>query len=203
MNIFNIENTMQFETISSETKTIIENKIKAFEIKLLTYIDIYNIKFTKMYETETNTDTDNNETQYENLENNIKCNITFNYDKDDNDNPIINYTTIKLERIGNLEKIYNNFTNIKKSLNKKLIYRIHKLNILLIIEICKYIMENKGYTLNFINYRYELYNVIGVYNTYVIQQTNKNIYNSNYYLNFIGSCIMFIFIKDKLFIHYY
>ena len=67
-------------------------------------------------------------------------------------------------------------------------------------------MVAKGRYFDFHLYSYELYNVVGiikdvdtVVNTiYVIQQKNQNL---NY--NFTGSCIMLIFIKDKMFIHYY
>ena len=59
-------------------------------------------------------------------------------------------------------------------------------------------MNIKGKYFDFNLYSYELFNVIGVNNINVIQQKNKNL---NY--NFTGSCIMLIFIRDKLFIHYY
>ena len=71
------------------------NKLKALEIKILTYIDIYNLKYTEN-DTNTNTNTDTNNT------NMITC------------------TSIKLEKIGNIENLYNNFTNNTKLLNKQL-----------------------------------------------------------------------------------
>lgn len=161
----------------------IDNKLKALEIKIMTYIDIYNIKYTKIYE---DNDLDGGDEDKNNAE------------KNGDNKPIIKYTTIKLERIGNVERLYKNFNNKNKIINKHLRYIIHKINILLIIETLQYIMNIKGKYFDFNLYSYELFNVIGVNNINVIQQKNKNL---NY--NFTGSCIMLIFIRDKLFIHYY
>jgi hypothetical protein len=168
-------------------KLYIDNKLKALENKLLTYIDIYNITYTKIYE-DSNDDCDD--------------------DDPNTNNPIITYTTIKLERIGNIEKLYTNFTNNKKNLNKQLSYSVHKINILVILDTLHYIMISKKRAFDFHLYSYELFNVIGIVksidtdvhnnNIYVIQQKNQNL---NY--NFTGSCIMLIFIRDKMFIHYY
>jgi hypothetical protein len=141
-----------------------DTKIKLFENKLSTYIDIYNIKYN------------NNES---------------------NEN-IIKYNNIKLERIGNFETIYKNFNNDNKKIADKLSYSIHKQNILLILDKIQYIMSNKDYTFNFIIYNYELYIVNGIDNMYVIKQKNKNVI-----YKFEDSCIMLIFIRDKLFMHYY
>jgi len=153
------------------------NKLKALEIKILTYIDIYNLKYTEN-DTNTNTNTDTNNT------NMITC------------------TSIKLEKIGNIERLYQNFNNHTKKLNKQLRYSIHKLNILVILDTLQYIINTKNLYFNFNLYSYKLYNVIGldkdVQDIYVIQKKYKN---SNY--NFTGSCIMLIFIRDKLFLHYY
>ena len=44
-----------------DTLLCIENKVKALEIKITTYIDIYNVKYTKLYDNikdDSNTDTD-------------------------------------------------------------------------------------------------------------------------------------------------
>jgi len=161
-----------------DTLLCIENKIKALEIKITTYIDIYNVKYTKLYDDikdDSNTDTNT-----------------------DTDNPIIKYTSIKLERIGNIERLYQNFNNNTKCLNKDLRYSIHKTNILTIINTLHYIMNKKEKYFDFTLYSYELYNVIGVNSVHIIQKKNKNL---NY--NFTGSCIMLIFIRDKMFIHYY
>ena len=167
-----------------DTLLCIENKIKALEIKITTYIDIYNVKYTKLYDNikdDSNTDTDTDT------------------DTDTNTkNPIIKYTSIKLERIGNIERLYKNFNNNTKCLNKELRYSIHKTNILVILDTLHYIMNRKDRYFDFTLYSYELYNVIGVDNIHVIQKKNKNL---NY--NFTGSCIMLIFIRDKMFIHYY
>jgi hypothetical protein len=161
-----------------DTLLCIENKKKALEIKITTYIDIYNVKYTKLYDTikdDSNTDTDSN-----------------------TNNPIIKYTSINLERIGNIERLYKNFNNTTKYLNKELRYSIHKTHILIILDTLHYIMNRKDRYFDFNLYSYELYNVIGVDNVHVIQKKNKNL---NY--NFTGSCIMLIFIRDKMFIHYY
>ena len=169
----------------SYKKLYIDTKLKALEIKLLTYIDIYNITYTKLYKDSDDTNPNINK-------------------------PIIKYTTINLERIGNIEKLYTNFTNHKKTLNKQLSYSIHKINILVILDTLHYIMIAKRKSFDFHLYSYELFNVLGIVksvdkgvhndndNIYVIQQKNQNL---NY--NFTGSCIMLIFIRDKMFIHYY
>ena len=149
-----------------------DNKLKALEIKILTYIDIYNLKYS---------------------------------DENENENDkshLINCTGIKLEKIGNIENLYNNFTNNTKLLNKQLRYSIHKINILVILDTLQYIMNTNAIYFNFNLYSYKLFNVIGldkdVNNIYVIQKKNKI---CNY--NLTGSCIMLIFIRDKLFLHYY
>ena len=157
------------------------NKLKALEIKILTYIDIYNLKYT---DNDTNTNTDTNT------------------DTDTNTSNMITCTSIKLEKIGNIERLYQNFNNHTKKLNKQLRYSIHKINILVILDTLQYIINTKNLYFNFNLYSYKLYNVIGldkdVQDIYVIQKKNKN-----YNLDFTGSSIMLIFIRDKLFLHYY
>ena len=168
-----------YKTLYSDTK------LKALENKIVTYIDIYNITYTNIFQ-----DSDD--------EGNGNMNS-------DTTNPIINYTTVKLERIGNVERLYKNFTNTKKLLHKQLSYSLHKITILVIINTLHYIMIAKGKPFNFDLYNYELYNVIGVDTIYVIQQKNKN-KNLNYNENnkyTTESCVMLIFIRDKMFIHYY
>ena len=170
---------------------LVEN-IKAFEHKLTTYIDVYNITYT-----------DNNNTNTDEKNINDKFYLydeVYEVDEVDEitDNTIIHYTTIKLERIGNIERLYQNFNNNTKCLNKELRYSIHKTNILVILDTLHYIMNTKDRYFDFTLYSYELYNVIGVDNIHIIQKKNKNL---NY--NFTGSCIMLIFIRDKMFIHYY
>ena len=165
-----------------DIKLCIENKIKALEIKITTYIDIYNVKYTTLYD-----DNNNNDDTDDTDDTDTKTN-----------NPIIKYTSIKLERIGNIEKLYKNFNNTNKCLNKELRYSIHKTHILVILDTLHYIMNKKDKYFDFNLYSYELYTIIGVEYIYMIQQKNQNL---NY--NFTGSCIMFIFIRDKMFIHYY
>jgi hypothetical protein len=144
-----------------------DNKLKALELKLLIYIDIYNLKYT-----------------------------------DNDKSNMITCTSIKLENIGNIERLYQNFNNHTKKLNNQLRYSIHKLNILVILDTLQYIINTKELYFNFNLYTYKLYNVIGldkdIQDIYVIQKKNKN---SNY--NFTGSSIMLIFIRDKMFVHYY
>ena len=163
----------------------IDNKVKAFEIKILTYIDIYNIKYIKI-----NEDSDARDS--------VASDSSVARADSDDSKPIIKYSTIKLERIGNVEILYNNFNNKNKIIAKQLSYSIHKINMLVILDTLHYIMNTKERDFDFNIYNYELYNVIGIDNIYVIQQKNKNL---NY--NFTGSCIMLIFIRDKMFIHYY
>ena len=151
-----------------------DTKINLFEKKLSTYIDIYNIKYTNISE-----NGESNES-------------TVSTDK------IIKYNNIKLERIGNIETIYKKFYNVNKNLAQKLSYSIHKKNTLIVIDNLKYIINSKGYNFNFISYNYELFKVIDIDNMYVIQQKNKNLI-----YKFDSSCIMLIFIRDKLYIHYY
>jgi hypothetical protein len=162
-----------------------DKKLKALEIKILTYIDIYNLKYTEN-DTNTNTNTDTDTDTDTNTDN----------------TKMITCTSIKLEKIGNIERLYQNFNNHTKKLNKQLRYSIHKINILVILDTLQYIINTKNLYFNFNLYSYKLYNVIGldkdVKNIYVIQKKNKN---SNY--NFTGSCIMLIFIRDKMFVHYY
>ena len=138
-----------------DTLLCIENKVKALEIKITTYIDIYNVKYTTLYD---NDDNDNS-------------NVDSNTDTDSNTkNPIIKYTSIKLERIGNIERLYKNFNNTTKCLNKELRYSIHKTNILVILDTLHYIMNTKDRYFDFTLYSYELYIVIGVDNIHVIQK---------------------------------
>jgi hypothetical protein len=106
--------------------------------------------------------------------------------------------SIKLERIGNIEIITKNFNNTNKKIAKQLRYTIHKLNILLILETCNYILKYKGVCFDFIHFNYELYNVINMNHMYIIHKKRKGLI-----YKFEGPCIIYILIKDKVFIHYY
>jgi hypothetical protein len=155
------------DTISNLNTSVdlfLDYKIKLFEIKLLTYIDIYNIKYT---------------------------NETINIFENNN---------IKLERIGNIEIIHKNFNNTNKKIAKQLRYSIYKFKILLILEKCNYILNYKGVSFDFVNFNYELYNVIGIDkdSIYIIHKKKKELI-----YNFEGPCIIYIFIKDKIFTHHY
>jgi len=173
---------------------LVEN-IKAFEHKLTTYIDVYNITYT-----------DNNNTNTDEKNINDKFYLydeVYEVDEVDEvdeitDNTIIHYTTIKLEKIGNIELLYNNFSNLNKNLAKQLGYSIHQLNFWILFEKLDYILYKKHYIFNFKNYHYELYNVIGVEDIYVITKNLKGIITY-----FEKPCIIFIFIRNKLFIHNY
>jgi hypothetical protein len=166
----------------------LNENIKAFENKLTTYIDVYNITYTNNTNTNTNTDKTNINDKF------------YLYDDADeaDDATIIHYTTIKLEKIGNLELLYNNFSNINKELAKQLGYSIHQDNFWILFEKLDYILYKKHYIFNFKTYHYELYNVIGVDDMYVIKKNVKGIIK-----HFEKPCIIFIFIRDRLFIHNY
>ena len=169
----------------------LKDKIKQFELKLLTYIDIYNITYTNIYENSSDNSSDNG---------------SENYNYDDTDNNIIKYYNIKLEKIGNIAAIYSNFSNITKYLENKLVYSIHKLNFMNLLSTLQFILQQKGHYLHFINYNYELFKVIGISidNMYIIQQKEKYRKGiNNLDINFEKYCKIFIFIKDKLFIYNY
>jgi hypothetical protein len=183
----------------------LKNKIKLFEIKLLSYIDIYNITYTTIYKTNDsgrNSDDESNESSesHESHESNLNQSLqSMNYS-------IIQYYNIKLEKIGNIEVIYRNFNNINKHLAKQLLYSIHQLNFTDLFFTLQSILNKKGHYLYFINYTYELFKVIGISsdNMYVIQQKEKSKKGENdLELNFEESCRMFIIIRDKLFTYTY
>ena len=184
----NMNMNMNMNITNLKVKDInIQNKIKAFEIKLSTYIDIYNITYASfMNYINDNDDNDND-----------------NDDDNDDDYEIINdkiikYNNIKLEKIGNIEIIYRNFHNTNKHIAKQLHYSIYQLNFIILFDKFQYILNEKGYTFNFINYSYNLYNVIGIDNMYIIHTNSKG-----NFLHFEDPCIIFIFIRDKLFLYNY
>ena len=152
----------------------LNDKIKIFENKLSTYIDIYYKKHDVAFE----------KREYEGLQ----------------PSPSLSPSP-SLERIGNIEILYKNFTNNNKKISKNLRYSIYKLDILLIIESCNYILHTQGIYFDFINYNYDLYNVnndVGIKNIYIIHKKIKGLI-----FKFEGPCIIYILIRDKLFIHYY
>jgi hypothetical protein len=160
----------------------LDDKIKHFEKKLSTYIDIYNKKQYHLQSQDQSQDQD------------IENTIHKNYDQDH----YFTHPSPSLERIGNIEILYKNFNNNNKKISKKLRYTIYKLDILLIIETCQYILNSHYIFFDFINYNYDLYNVIEIDNMYIIHQKLKGLI-----FKFEGPCIIYILIKDKLFIHYY
>jgi hypothetical protein len=202
----------------------IEKKIKELQYKLLTYIDLYNIKYTDIYETDEDEDNDkyvylekyNNEMNNKiNNEMNNKINNKMNNqtnliqttdNKINNINskqnikyePHIKYCNILLEKIGNINILYKNYNNVNKKIANYLIFSIRKNHICNLLEHLYYLLDLKGYQFNFINYDYELYNINGVDNMYLIQKKLKGLT-----INFMKPCVLFIFIRDKLFIHNY
>ena len=194
----------------------LDNKITKFEEKLSTYIDIYNIKYGQEEDQEKDFLNSANKTAFqksrtktafqkipdktEDLENPDKTEDLENPEHTHITDNLIRYEGLnpKLERIGNIEILYKNFINTNKKIVKHLRYLIYKLDILLIIETCHCILNNKGFVFDFINYNYDLYNVIGCKNIYVIHQKLKYLQ-----LKFEVPCIIYILIRDKLFIHYY
>lgn len=158
----------------------LDNKIKNFELKLLTYIHIYNVKYNKQRQDQQRQDQQDQQSQ----------------DQQSQDQ-IINQDKIKLEKIGNIEIIDKNINNEKK-ISKHLRYLIHKKNINSIIELLYIILTKNGYDFDFINYNYELYNVIGVNNIYIIDQKFKSLM-----YKFESCCKIFIFIRGQFFVHYY
>ena len=178
----------------------LKNKIKLFEIKLLTYIDIYNITYTTIYKYDiycNSSDSDDENDGKSKCKNKPKLEI---------DNNIIKYYNIKLEKIGNIEVISRNFNNITKHLAKQLLYSIYQINFTNLFHTLQSILNKKGHYLDFINYTYELFKVIGISidNMYVIQQKEKSKKGINELeINFAKYCRMFIIIRDKLFIYNY
>jgi hypothetical protein len=112
--------------------------------------------------------------------------------------PHIKYCNILLEKIGNINLLYKNYNNVNKKIANYLIFSIRKNHICNLLEHLYYLLDLKGYQFDFINYDYELYNINGVDNMYLIQKKLKGLT-----LNFMKSCVIFIFIRDKLFIHNY
>ena len=207
----NINMHPKFNNLTDNSISL-KNKIKVFEIKLLSYIDIYNITYTYDDNDDNNDNRDINESIDSNDESggNGESNVyklssltqslqSMNYS-------IIQYYNIKLEKIGNIEVIYRNFNNINKHLAKQLLYSIHQLNFTDLFFTLQSILNKKGHYLYFINYTYELFKVIGISsdNMYVIQQKEKSKKGENdLELNFEESCRMFIIIRDKLFTYTY
>jgi len=197
----------------------IELRIKELQYKLLTYIDLYNIKYTNIYYPIENDESDyiylakdddeindveindveiNNENNMiHSIDNKIK-NININTKINQNYESIIKYDTILIEKIGNIELLYKNYNNLNKKIANHLLFYIRKNEILNLLEHLYYILYLKGYIFDFINYNYELYKINGVDNMYLIQKKIKGLN-----INFMKPCVIYIFIRDKLFIHNY
>ena len=110
----------------------------------------------------------------------------------------IKYCKIYIEKIGNIELLYKNYNNLNKKIANYLIFFIRKNHICNLLDHLYYILDLKGYYFDFINYDYELYKINGVDNMYLIQKKIKGIT-----INFMKPCVLYIFIRDKLFIHNY
>jgi len=192
----------------------IEIRIKELQYKLLTYIDLYNIKYTDIYENIENDEADyiylekdngeindveiNNENNMiHTIDNKIK-NININTKINQNYEPTIKYDTIFIEKIGNIELLYKNYNNLNKKIANYLLFSIRKTEILNLLEHLYYIIDLKGYYFDFISYDYELYKINGVDDMYLIQKKIKGLA-----INFMKPCVIYIFIRDKLFIHNY
>ena len=129
-----------------------------------------------------------------------------------------------LQKLGNIQIIYNNLQNSKKKISKKLEYNIHKRKMLTILDNFTLLMINKGYIYDFDRFEYIMYelkkfdnfrlkdktdNNINIDEIYFIKmklknqtQTNiTNIINDNKYENTIKykTLTMFILHDDKLF----
>ena len=197
---------MNFNNLNDNNISL-KNKIKLFEIKLLSYIDIYNITYTTIYKCDESNDSgEGNERNEGNDENHERTLSQLTQSLHLINNNIIQYYNIKLEKIGNIASIYSNFSNLTKHLAKQLLYSIHQLNFIHLITTLQAILSKKGYYLHFINYTYELFKVTGISsdNMYVIQQKEKGKKGeNNLELNFEESCRMFIIIRDKLFTYTY
>jgi hypothetical protein len=198
----------------------IEKKIKELQYKLVTYIDLYNIKYTNIYENDdfdniNNSDEseyiylekDNDDINNDDINNEVKNNInndikkisidTYSYINDTYESQI-KYNTIFIEKIGNIELLYRNYNNLNKKIANYLIFYIRKKYICNLLEHLYYILDLKGFIFDFIIYDYELYKINGVDNMYLIQKKIKGIT-----INFMKPCVLYIFIRDKLFIHNY
>ena len=135
---------------------------------------------------------------------------------------LISYDTKKikfnLQRIGNIKNILDNLQNTKKKINKQLEYNIHKKKIFMILDEFLFLMINKGYRYDYINYNYILYELKDNKNTFENtsdennenEENNKNIYfmkmKSNINENKINcegkTYIIFILHRNKL-LHYF
>ena len=152
------------------------SKLINFEPKLMMYIDIYNMRY--------------------------ECRDCFNIcDTFCNKCKKITYTNkLKIEKIGNIEVIYKNFSNIKKSIAKKLIYSIYQIHFYTLLYNFEDILNNKGFILDFNTYKYELYTINckdNMNNMYIIYQSIKHIIDKLAY-----NSIIFIIINEQLFVHY-
>ena len=180
------------------------NKIKNFELKLLTYIHIYNVKYNKLKQDQQSQDQQDQQDQQEQQSQDQQSQEQQSQDRQEqqsqdqqSQDQSINQDKIKLEKIGNIEIIDKNI-NTEKKISKHLIYLIHKKNTNSIIELLYIILNKNGYNFDFINYNYELYNVIGINNIYIIDQKFKNLM-----YKFEGFCKIFIFIRGQFFVHHY
>ena len=195
-------NTKTIKTIinnKNELALDINNSINEFQLKLSIYIDLYNIKYTNMTlsnSSNSNSNSNSNSDSNSNSNSNSNSDSSSNSDSDNTIKPI-EYSKIVLEKIGNIATLNKNFNTYKK-LEKTLLYSIRKYHFLYLIDHLYYILSFKGYHFNFIHYEYDLYCIHNLNMIYIIHKKIKGSI-----INFRKPCIIFIFIRDKLFTYNY
>ena len=136
---------------------------------------------------------------YNSLSNKINYENEF---KDENNKEFLNYIfkhckyllsydnkkiIFDLQRIGNINNIFNNLKNVNKKIFKKLEYKIHRTKILIVLDKFMYLMPTKGFCCDFINYNYIIYDLKD--NTTIKNSNDTNSKNTN--------CNEIYFIKMK------
>ena len=84
-----------------------------------------------------------------------------------------------LQKIGNIHNILNNLYNIKKNIFKNLEYKIHRIKMLIVLDKFIFLMLNKGFFCDFVNYNYVLYELKDNINININQNNDSNCDNSN------------------------
>ena len=85
-----------------------------------------------------------------------------------------------LQKIGNIHNILNNLYNIKKNIFKNLEYKIHRIKMLIVLDKFIFLMLNKGFFCDFVNYNYVLYELKDNINININQNNDSNCDSSNY-----------------------
>jgi hypothetical protein len=84
-----------------------------------------------------------------------------------------------LQKIGNIHNILNNLYNIKKNIFKNLEYKIHRIKMLIVLDKFIFLMLNKGFFCDFVNYNYVLYELKDNINININQNNDSNCDSSN------------------------